>query len=207
MKQYWIAVGTVLFVFLGAFLVIEQLNVPLLHDPSELMTAKSMGAAGIGIALLVADVFLPVPSSLIMISNGVLFGVVGGTILSLLGSLGATLTGFFLGRTGESLLARFVSPKQRQRADQLLQKWGILAIIVTRPLPLLAETTAIMAGTSTMTWPKVTYGAIAGSLPAAMLYALTGATAASFNQSGLTFGLVLLIAGSFWLLGRRTHAR
>ncbi len=205
MKQYWSVIGILLLFFLVIFLIVEQLHLPLLAEPHDWMAASRISAALIGIALLVADVFLPVPSSLVMIANGALFGVVLGTILSLVGNLGAALTGFFLGRLGGPLLARFVPLEQRGQANRLLEKWGLLAIIATRPVPLLAETTVIMAGTSTMSWKSMALASLAGSVPGALIYALTGATATSFDNSLLTFGLVLLIAGVFWLASKFLH--
>src|SRR5690606_28842158 len=136
-------------------------------------------AASAGVGLLIADVFLPVPSSLVMIAHGALFGVVLGTGLSLLGSLGATLFGFAVGPRGGGLLARLVTPKEKKKADALLARWGALAILITRPIPLLAETVSILAGASPMGWGRMTAAALAGSAPAALLYALTGATARS----------------------------
>lgn len=205
MKKYWTFIGLLLLFFLILFLIVEQLNLHILTEPRYLMQAKSISAALVGIALLAADVFLPIPSSLVMITNGAVFGVVLGTLLSLVGSLGAGLIGFFIGRRGGSVLARFVPPEQRLQANQLLKKWGLLAIIVTRPVPLLAETTAIAAGTSTIGWKNMTLATLAGSLPAAVIYAIAGATAASFNNAWLTFGLVLLIAGMFWIVSERLH--
>lgn len=156
-----------------------------------------------GVGLLIADVLLPVPSSLIMIAHGALFGVVYGTLLSLLGGAGATLVGFALGRRGGLLLARIVSQEERTRADRLLRRWGALAIVVTRPIPVLAETTAILAGTSSMNWSRALLAGVAGSLPGALLYALTGALATSFASGVLVFGLVLVIAAVFWLVGHK----
>jgi uncharacterized membrane protein YdjX (TVP38/TMEM64 family) len=205
MKKYWTFIGLLLLFFLILFLSVEQLNISIFTDPRYLMQARSVGAASVGITLLIADVFLPVPSSLIMIANGAVFGVILGTLLSLLGSLGAGLLGFFIGKRGGSLLARLVPPEERLQADRLLEKWGNLAIIVTRPVPLLAETTAIVAGTSTMGWKNMVLATILGSLPAAFLYAFTGATAANFDNVWLTFGVVLLIAGVFWALSDRLH--
>lgn len=165
------------------------------------MKASSVSTALLGIVLLVADLFIPIPSSLVMIVNGALFGVALGTILSLVGNFGAALTGFFIGRRGSSFLNRFVSPEQRRQANRLLEKWGLLAIIVTRPVPLLAETTVIMPGTSTISWNSMSLASLVGSFPGALIYALTGATATSFDNSLLMFGLVLLIAGGFWFVG------
>lgn len=201
MKRYWTIIASLLLFFLIIFLVVEQFDLPLLSNPHDWMKANSTSTAVLLLFLLVLDLFLPVPSSLVMIANGALFGIVLGTILSLVGNLGAALVGFFIGRWGSALLERFVSPEERRQANRLLEKWGTLAIIVTRPIPLLAETTVIMAGTSTMSWKNVSLATILGSLPSALIYAWTGATATSFDNGLLMFGLVLLIAGGFWLLG------
>jgi uncharacterized membrane protein YdjX (TVP38/TMEM64 family) len=136
-----------------------------------------------------------------MVAHGALFGVVGGTLLSVGGSMGATLVGFSLGRRGGTLLARLVPREERARADHILSRWGGLAIVVTRPVPLLAETVAIMAGTSPLGWRQVALATLVGSLPPALLYALSGATAAGLTSGVLVFALVLLVAGIFWLAG------
>jgi uncharacterized membrane protein YdjX (TVP38/TMEM64 family) len=44
--------------------------------------------------------------------------------------------------------------------------------------------------------------ALMGSLPPALLYALTGASAGKFQNTALVFAFVLLVAGLFWMLGR-----
>lgn len=203
MKSYWIFVSAVLLFFLAAFLIVEGLNLNLLDEPSTLMEARGIGAALAGVGLLVVDVLLPVPSSLVMMTNGALFGIPFGTLLSLAGALGAALVGFAIGRRGGNLLARFVPPRERARADRLLQQWGVLAIIVTRPVPILAETAVVMGGASSLSWTSMILASAAGSLPIALLYAITGSAAASLNNSVLSFGFVILVAGLFWGVGRR----
>jgi uncharacterized membrane protein YdjX (TVP38/TMEM64 family) len=202
MKRYLLSMGVVLAFFLILFLVVEALGVPLLTDPAPWMKSGGVAAACVGVSLLIADVLLPVPSSLVMVAHGALFGVVGGTLLSLAGSTGAALFGFFIGRRGGRWLERAVTLEERARADYLLKRWGALAIIVTRPVPLLAETVAIMAGASSMKRGRVLLAALLGSLPPALLYALTGAAVANFQNTALMFGLVILIAGFFWMIGR-----
>src|SRR5215212_1156007 len=201
MKRYTIVMGAVFAFLLVLFLVVEVTGVPLLKDPSPWLGSGSMMVALLGSGLLVADVVLPVPSSAVMVAHGALFGVVGGTLLSVGGSTGAALVGFSLGRRGGPLLARLVPPEERARADHILSRWGGLAIVVTRPVPLLAETIAIMAGTSPLGWRQAALAALLGSLPPALLYALSGATATALTSGVLVFGLVLLVAGIFWLVG------
>ena len=202
MKRYLLIMGGMLAFFLGLFFLVEALGVPLLVEPTPWLNRGGVAAATLGVGLLIADVLLPVPSSLIMVAHGALFGVVGGTLLSLVGSLGAAMFGFWLGRRGGRLLERLVTLEERERADYLLKRWGALAIIVTRPVPLLAETIAIMAGTSPMNWGRAALAALIGSLPPALLYALTGAAVANFQSAALMFVFVLIIAGFFWMVGR-----
>jgi uncharacterized membrane protein YdjX (TVP38/TMEM64 family) len=206
MKRYWLLTVLMMVLFLVLFGIAEWLQVPILTDPGPLLAEGGWIAAAVGVGLLVVDVALPVPSSLVMIAHGALFGVVGGTLLSLLGALGAALFGFWVGRRGGPLFARLVPEDERRRADALLQEWGDLAIVVTRPVPILAETVAILAGASPMKPGRMALATLAGALPAALLYALTGATARSLDNTVLVFTLVLLVAGLFWAVGRRLRS-
>src|SRR5215210_5921114 len=142
MKRYSVMVSAIFALLLIGFLLVEVTDVRLLNDPSPWLSSPGTLTALLGSGLLVADVVLPVPSSVVMVAHGALFGVVGGTLLSVGGSTGAALIGFSLGRRGGPLLARLVSPEERARADHILSRWGTLAIVVTRPVPLLAETVA-----------------------------------------------------------------
>jgi uncharacterized membrane protein YdjX (TVP38/TMEM64 family) len=205
MRHYWIVTSLLILVLLAMFGVVEALGVPLLTDPSPWIDDGDALAAAVGVGLLVADVVLPVPASLVMIAHGALFGVVPGALLSLAGSTGAAMAGYAIGRRGSGLLERLVPEEERARAERLLARWGMLAIVAMRPVPLLAEATVIMAGASSMGWSRVLAAAVAGAAPAAVLYALTGAVAASFESGVLVFGLVLVIAGMFWWLGRRSE--
>jgi uncharacterized membrane protein YdjX (TVP38/TMEM64 family) len=207
MKRFWFLTGSMMVLFLGVFALAEALHVPLLTEPGPWLAHSGAGAAAVGVGLLVVDVLLPVPSSLVMIAHGALFGVLPGTLLSLAGSLGAGLLGFAIGRRGGPLYARLVPEGERRRADELLRAWGDLAIVVTRPVPILAETVAVLAGASSLGWGRMTAATLAGSLPAALLYALTGATAARLDNVALVFSLVLLVAGAFWSVGRVLRTR
>jgi uncharacterized membrane protein YdjX (TVP38/TMEM64 family) len=201
MKRYLLTVVALIVLLTILFLIVEALGVPLLSDPTPWMKHGGVAAASIGVGLLIADVVLPVPSSIVMVAHGALFGVWWGTMLSLLGSVGAAVFGFAIGRRGGALLERVVTPAERERASSILARWGTLAIIVTRPVPLLAETVAIMAGASSMSWRAIIVASIAGSLPPSLLYALTGAAVANLQNTALMFGIVLLVAGAFWLVG------
>jgi uncharacterized membrane protein YdjX (TVP38/TMEM64 family) len=200
MRRYWLVVTGMLVLFTALFLAVEALDIPLLTDPAPRLEAAPLAAAAVGVGLLVLDVVLPVPSSLVMIAHGAAFGPLLGAALSLLGSLGAALLGFAVGRRGGPLLNRLVPAGERRRADGLLARWGVLAVVVTRPVPLLAETTVILAGASPLGWRRTAVAALVGSVPAAVLYALAGSVAAGLGNPVAVFTVVLLVAGATWAL-------
>ena len=203
LRRYWITVFLISSFFLLLFGVAEICKVPLLTDPSAWLKSRGILPAIIGVLLLVADIWLPVPSSIIMTANGRLFGVLLGTMLSIIGSLGASIVGFGLGRAGSNILRRLVTAPEYETSELLLKRWGIAAVLVTRPVPVLAETFAILAGASSLGWTRFTIASMAGTSPAAFLYALAGATASDVRAGILIFPIVLLLTGIFWWIGHR----
>jgi uncharacterized membrane protein YdjX (TVP38/TMEM64 family) len=207
MKRYWMIAATVLAIFLTSYLLVEALDVGLLSDPRASLRPAGWAGAALGVLLLVADQLIPIPSSLVMLSLGALYGAALGIVLSLAGRVGMVAAGFALGRAGGRMLGRVISGEERARADALLRRWGGLAVLVSRPIPLLAETVAIVAGTSGMTWSIALLAALLGSLPEAVVYSLAGAIAPSIRNAGLIWGSFLMIAGAFWFLGRWIDGR
>lgn len=183
------------------FLIVEALGVPLLVDPTDRFEGGGIGVAALGVSLLLVDVFIPVPSSIVMTAQGALFGFVGGTVLGMIGSVGATLVGFAVGRRGSRLINRYVGAAEADESRSHINRLGPLAIIVSRPLPILAETTAIVAGSTSMTWRQATTGALIGCLPAAAMFSAAGAFASDLGTGLLVFPLVLLLAALFWMIG------
>jgi len=77
----------------------------------------------------------------------------------------------------------------------------------TRPVPILAETTAILAGTSPIGWLRMTLACALGSAVPAILYAWAGSTAREPAEGTIVFLIVLAFSGVVWLIGRRKASR
>lgn len=207
MKRIWIVVLCVLGFSLMCFALAELLGLSMDGHAAGWIAQGGVWGMLLSVALLVADVFLPVPSSMIMIVNGALYGPWVGALLSLLGGVGATCAGYALGRSGHTAVRRWVSDAELARARLFFQRWGILAVIVSRPVPLLAETVAIMAGLSGWGFGRTLLSALGGVLPVAVIYALSGAWASQEDYGLFTFFLVLGIGAVAWLLGRYVGRR
>lgn len=159
-------------------------------------------AAGISTIVLAADIVLPVPSSMVMLLNGKLFGIVNGTLISCCGLLLSTLAGYALGRGLKRRIAAFVSPVQQEEASRLFKRWGYLILILSRPVPLLSESLSIVAGIQKMPIWAVFLSAITGSLPGAYVYAYYGFRSNEHQNEYLSFFLVMGIAALAYLIAR-----
>lgn len=193
--------GILLGAFLLVFLVAEAAGFDLGAVAGDMQEGNALWAALLGMGLLLADIFLPTPSSLIMIANGALFGLWMGAVLSLLGSLGATLLGYGLGAWGQVALNRWLGPGALAAGKRLLDRYGMLAVMVTRPIPLLAETVAVVAGTAGMSFRKVLAGSIAGLLPTVAIYAWAGASLETDSLGAWPFLIVFGLASLLFLIG------
>jgi uncharacterized membrane protein YdjX (TVP38/TMEM64 family) len=181
----------------------EWAAMPLLTDPVPAMRATGAAAAFLGLGLLTADVVLPVPASVVMVAHGALFGLVPGAALSLLGGVAATLVGFALGRRGRGMVERVTTPTQRSTADRLLTRWGPWAVVSTRAVPVLAETVAVLAGTSPMRWSVLILAGTAGNAVPALVYAAAGASANTALTMLSALGLALAFSGLLVVTGDR----
>jgi uncharacterized membrane protein YdjX (TVP38/TMEM64 family) len=204
-SRYWTVAGGIAGLFLTAFVAVSAVDATLLTDPRSSLDGSLAGV--VGVALLVADSVLPVPSSVVMVSLGALHGPVLGVALALLGRLGCFLAGFWIGRRAGGALLGAVPRAQRERAEALLARRGAFAVVVTRPLPILGDTVAILAGASPMRWRTGALAATAGSLPEAVAYATAGALAASSADAAVVWIAFVVVAGAFWIAAGRAAAR
>jgi len=69
-----------------------------------------------------------------------------------------------------------------------------VAIVVSRPLPLLAETILVLAGASQMSWRTAMLASSAGSVPLCLFYAWAGATSIGFEGGAIVFGVTIVLA-------------
>jgi uncharacterized membrane protein YdjX (TVP38/TMEM64 family) len=190
-------------IFLACFGIAEALGVPLLTDPMPLLRKAGPLAAVIGVALLIADVVLPVPSSVIMVAHGALFGIAVGSLLSLVGSVGCAIAGFAIGRAGRKTVRRFVNDAEYARVSRLLDRWGMAGIVATRPVPILAEVMAIIAGTTpAVSWWQIIVASTLGSIPPAIAYAVAGHFATQTVGMIWVFSALMLMSAAMWWFDR-----
>lgn len=157
----------------------------------------------LGVALLVADVVAPVPSSLVCMGLCWSLGPLWGGVAVGVGTTLAFATGYGIGRlVPEARLRAWIGADAWDRARLRARRHALWWIAASRPLPLFAEVTALLAGA----W-RVPVAAALGH--AALASAAMGATyggAASLGRDQpsaiLTLFILLALPAVSWLVHR-----
>lgn len=167
---------------------------------SWMVNAGAAGAATV-VALLAVDIFIPVPSSVVMVLSGAAFGVLWGSILAFIGSVGGEWLGFELARNyGTALSTRFIGDEaERQRLNRILMKHGAAAVAVTRALPVVMETMSVVAGLSTMKRSTFLAASTIGTLPIVVVYAYAGAKSKEMDSVVPAVVILIAVAAAGWV--------
>lgn len=175
-------------------------------NASGWFTATTIGA------LLALDVFLPVPSSIVSTGAGVLLGFWRGLAVIWSGMTIGCVLGYAVGARAAGAARRLVGEESLGRAGKVMDQYGSLAIVLCRPIPVLAEASTVFAGLVRRPLTPFLFLTSASNLGIAVAYAAVGAYSMKMESFLLTFlgalalpGLAL-VAGRLWL-GRRGPAR
>jgi len=134
-------------------------------------------AWAIGIALIWADVVLPVPQTVVIVALGIIYGTVLGGLLGSLGLITGGVLGYALMRTSaRRVVQRFVRAQSLQKMERLFDQRGAWAIVFTRSFPYtVPEIIVFLAGLAGMPMRKFIAALTIGSVPIAFAFAAMGA--------------------------------
>jgi uncharacterized membrane protein YdjX (TVP38/TMEM64 family) len=169
-------------------------------------SARWIAAVSIA-ALLASDVVLPIPSSIVSTAAGVLLGFWRGAIVVWVGMMGACLIGYALGVRASRLARNFVGPQGLARAERLVERYGDWAIVLCRPVPVLAEASVIFAGLMRAPFQRFLWLTVASNLGIAVGYAAFGAFSMRVDSFLMAFIGALLVPGAAMAIARLTIAR
>lgn len=139
---------------------------------------------------LSSDILLPVPSSIIMYANGLVLGTLWGTALSMVCALISSCVGYILG----ILSAKTLRSAKREEASNILNKYGVVGIIISRGVPILSESISYTAGYMRMKFRTFFILNVIGYLPITLLYAYFGSLGNDLNIFLYCFAASLLIS-------------
>lgn len=162
----------------------------------------------IGVALLIADVLLPVPSSIVSALLCVLLGPWYGAVAIAIGMLGGFVAGYLLGRLlPAQTLRRWVGPALWDATRDKAQRNAVMWIVVTRPVPVLAEAVSVLAGSLRMPCISALPAAALSSAVVAACYGAAVSIGFAHGSFWLAFGASLLLASGAWFVSSFWRSR
>ena len=158
-------------------------------------------AWAVAILLLLADLFLPLPGTVIMSALGYIYGPILGGMLATIGGIAAGVLAFALCRgLGRKAAVWILGEEGLAKGEKQYAKNGSWIVAISRWLPVLPELIACMAGLNQMKWRPFLVGLICGALPLGFVFAYIG-------YSGIEFPYLALIISAglpplLWLIAR-----
>ena len=139
----------------------------------------ALGFLGILLFILIMGIqglLVPIPSEIVLIAAGIIWGVIIGGIMGVIGSMAAAILCFYISRKGGRPLAeKFVGKSGIDMADDFIHKYGMGAIIIARFLPFVAfDPISYASGLVDIDVKKYSLGTLIGSIPRAFFYSWLG---------------------------------
>ena len=155
-----------------------------------------------GIGLLVADIALPIPGTVVMSVMGWMYGWFWGGLISAAGSMLSGTFAYGLCRLlGRPVAVRIAGADGLEQAHALFEKNGGWLVAVSRWLPVLPEAVACLAGLARMPWRTFWVALLCGSLPLGFAFAAIGHLGHESPAGALLLSAVLP-AGMWWVARR-----
>ena len=115
--------------------------------------------------------------------------------------------GYAFGAKAEGAARRLVGADGIARANQIMDRHGNWAIVVCRPIPVLAESSVVFAGLVGSPVRPFIWMTTLSNLGIALAYAAVGAFSMEMQSFLLTFAAALALPGIAMLAGRRWLTR
>jgi uncharacterized membrane protein YdjX (TVP38/TMEM64 family) len=166
------------------------------------MAGYGAGAGVAGIGLLVADILLPIPSTLVMSALGLTYGPLVGGLYAATGSALASLIAYGLSRwLGRPLAIRIAGEAGLREGETFFASGGAWLVACSRCLPILPEAVACLAGLNRMPFRTFLLAVLCGSLPMGFVFAAIGALGQ--DDPAWALALSVVVPALLWLGARR----
>jgi len=126
------------------------------------------------IALLVADIFIPIPTTSIIAALGIVYGPILGGGIAVGGTVLAASAGYAIGRLlGRPFAVRFVG-EGLAAGEATFAKHGALIVAASRWMPVLPEVVSVVAGNSRLPFARFNMAVLIGVIPFCFAFATVG---------------------------------
>lgn len=157
------------------------------------------------IVLMVVHSFLPFPSELITLANGMVFGPLWGSVVTWIGAmLGAVSTFGLVRLLGRPFVHRMLSENQLHRLSRWSSSRGGVALLIARLVPVIAFNLLNYAAALTeISWWSFIWATGLGILPLTIALNVFGAGILTMKAWNWVWLLAAAVVAAGWVLARR----
>lgn len=161
--------------------------------------------------LLVADLFIAVPTMTVTLLAGFFLGPVAGALAAGAGMITAGAMGYVMSHQfGRPVLRRIISDEIRlAEMEEVFARYGLVVLMICRAMPILPEVSCCLAGVTRMRFAKFGFGYLIGTVPYVIVCAWLGAQSSTTDPMPAIWGAagVTVVMWSFWFFLIRHHRR
>lgn len=202
--------------FASTFILIDTTGVLTIEDVRRLLTAAAdldpLYVAVCVFMLLLADIFIAMPTLTVALLAGHFTGFAMGGISATTGMMAAGIVGYAISwRYGPSLLHRIYKDSRKiENMQRIFSEHGTVTLILCRAVPILPEVCCCLAGANRMPFQKfiICYGI--GTVPYAFIAAYAGSQSSLADPRPAIFtaiALSLLLWLSWFIFIRKSYGK
>ena len=149
------------------------------------------------VALLVIDVVVPIPSSIVCTAAGMFMGIPAGVLSAWIGLTGTVIASYLIGRFATKPAEIVIGKREFELLQRYHQRQGIWLLIAMRPVPILSEASVLFAGISRLAPAPVLLVTALANIIVASLYVVLGAWGREADAFLPAFGISVILSATF----------
>ena len=157
------------------------------------------------VGLIVADVFVPIPTTVVITAMGQMYGPLLGAAIGIAGSFLAGVVAYGLTRMLGRRFAHWLLADELEAVETQFARNGPFVVACSRWLPLLPEAISCIAGLARMPFGKYCLALLCGAVPMSFAYAAL-ATVSRNDLVPLVISILMPLP-IWWIAGRLLYHR
>ena len=158
----------------------------------------------VAVGLMIADIVVPVPTTVMITIMGQKYGPILGGAIGTLGSFSSGVIAYGLTRMPGRRFAKWLLREELETASEFFERSGAFAVACSRWLPLFPEAISCVAGLTRMHFGRYCAALLCGAVP--MCFGYAALTTVSENQI-VPLVISILMPLPIWWIATRLHLR
>ncbi|MHA1380216.1 MAG: TVP38/TMEM64 family protein [Candidatus Helarchaeota archaeon] len=166
---------------------------------------RQLGWIGIIIILgfmIIQGLLVPIPSELVLLAIGIVYGLLFGTVIGIIGSMGAAIVCFYISRRGgRPVVQNMIGESNLDMVESWLEDHGFATVLLGRMIPFIPFDVISYGGgiVGSIKWRDYLIATFLGSIVRALFYSFLGDSLLPFEKDWLVIIGPVPFIGPFYI--------